>query len=229
MKHSIISQLVKKDLLIMRKTIFTLCVASLVFAGITGLLFGRIPHWAFINLAFILLMAPAVTCGLVLITKTIVMEKEKSTQLFIMSLPVTVKEFTLSKLLVNVPIFFTLWLLGSSLAFYFAFGLGFFPFGTLPFLSILFLGILVAYIGILCMSFVFQSHGVTAISNLIFSMGTAAYLWIIVYLDPIEMHIYGQVSLWNSTAISIVATQMMVALAAVLITWNIQTKKRDFI
>jgi len=94
-----------------------------------------------VNIAFTWLLGPAATCGIVLLMKTIVFEKEKSTQLFIMSLPVTVKEFTLAKLGVNVPVFAAFWLMVSGVAFYFAFGMGLFPYGTVPFITILFLGV----------------------------------------------------------------------------------------
>jgi len=229
MSTSIIPQLVRKDCLIMRKTILSFCLVSLAAIVITSLLFGSIPNWAFVNLAFMLLIAPVAACGIVLIMRSIVMEKVKSTQSFIMSLPVTVREFTMAKLLVNLPIFSVFWLLVSGVAFYFAFGLGVFPYGAIPFVTIIFLGIFVAYICILSASLLFQSHGITILSILIFELGTSAYLWIVVYLDPIANYIYGPVSVWNSTAITLITIQVLVAISMLLMTLHIQNKKRDFI
>jgi hypothetical protein len=60
-------------------------------------------------------------------------------------------------------------------------------------------------------------------------LGTPAYLWIIAYLEPINSHVYGQQMVWNSTAISIVVTQILIAVLILAITWIIQRKKRDFI
>lgn len=229
MSTSIVFQLVRKDFLMMRKMVVAFFMVGLVFIAITHLLFGRVPHLAFINLAFVLLMGPAVVCGIALIMRTIVMEKEKSTRLFIMSLPVTVKEFTLAKLLVNIPLFVAFWLLGSGVAFYFAFGLGAFPYGAMPFITMIFLGVLVAYLCILSTSLLSASHGMTVLANLIFALATSAYLWVIVYLDPIERHISGQVSVWNSTAIGIVITQVLMSVFVVWMTWHVHNKKRDFI
>lgn len=229
MSTSIIAQLVKKDLLIMRKMILIIVIVNILLVTITALLFGKIPHWAFINLAFMLLIAPSVTCGVALIMKTIVMEKVKSTQLFIMSLPVTVKEFTAAKSLVNIPVFFVLWLLGSGASFYFAFGLDVFPHGTIPFISMIFLGILLAYTCIFSTSLLSQSHGLTILSMPVFSLGTSAYLWVIVYQESIMNHIYGSVSVWNSTAIGIVLTQILATGLVLCLTFYIQNRKRDFI
>jgi len=229
MNSSIIPQLVRKDFLIMRKTILIFCLVSLVSIGILSVLFGRIPNWVLVNIAFIFLLAPAVTCGIVLLMKTIVFEKEKSTQLFIMSLPVTAKQLTLSKLLLNIPIFGAFWLAVSAVAFYFSFGLGVFPKGTVPFITIVFLGVFVAYTCILSVSLIFQSMPMSVLSIMIFELGTSAYLWAIVFLEPIQKHIYGSIMVWNSTAITIVVTQIVVAISILLMTLYIQSKKRSFI
>ncbi|WP_189419051.1 hypothetical protein [Cellvibrio zantedeschiae] len=229
MSTSIIPQLVIKDLLITRKIILIFCAINILFIAIVGVLFGRVPNWAFVNLAFVLLVAPLFTCGMVLVFRTIVMEKVKATQPFIMSLPVTVKEFTAAKLWVNLPIFCALWVLSCGVTFYFAFWLGVFPYGTLPFVTMIFLGALLAYICILSASLIFQSHGITIISILLFELATSAYLWILVYLKPIANHIYGPVSVWNSTAITVIASQIFAAIFVILMTIYIQNKKRDFI
>lgn len=229
MNSSIIPQLVKKDFLIMRKTILIFCLISLSSIAILSILFGRMPNWVLVNIAFMLLLAPAATCGIVLLMKTIVFEKEKSTQLFILSLPVTAKEFTKAKLLINLPVFGAFWLVVSAVAFYFAFGLGVFPQGTVPFITMVFLGVFVAYTCILSVSLLFQSMAITVLSIMIFELGTSAYLWVIVFLDPIQNYVYGPNSVWNSTAITIVATQTLVAIVTIVLTLHIQNKKQDFI
>ncbi|MES2673838.1 MAG: hypothetical protein V4660_06330 [Pseudomonadota bacterium] len=229
MSISIIPQLVKKDFLIMRKMNLIFCLVQLASILVVIILFGRVPNWAFYNLAFILLFAPGMTCGIVLIMRTIIMEKVKCTQSFIMGLPVTLKDFTVSKLLINIPIFTVFWLLASGVAFYLVFGLGVFPYGTVPFITMIFLGVFVAYTCILSASLIFQSHGITIFSIMAAEMGTSAYLWIVVYLEPIRSHVYSPKMVWNSTAITIVTTQVAIAICMILMTLHIQNKKRDFI
>jgi len=70
---------------------------------------------------------------------------------------------------------------------------------------------------------------ITVLSITIFELGTAAYLWLIAYLDPIANHIYAPNMVWNSTAITIVAAQIFLAVFTLLMTLCIQNKKRDFI
>ncbi|RYZ78734.1 MAG: hypothetical protein EOO68_39925 [Moraxellaceae bacterium] len=146
-----------------------------------------------------------------------------------MSLPVTVKEFTMAKLLVNIPVFTVFWLVITAVAFYFSFGFGVFPYGTIPFITMIFLGIYVAYVGILSAGLICQSYGITIIVMLGFELGTPAYLWIVAFLEPINHHVYDANMVWNSTAVGIVTTQIITAVALLVATWYIQTKKRDFI
>jgi len=229
MSISIVPQLVKKDLLLWRKMILIFGLVNFIAIGILAMLYGRVPNWVFSNLGFSLLIIPGAACGMALLMQTNVFEKVKSTQPFIMSLPVTVKEFTLAKLLVNIPVFTAFWLVMISASFYFCFGLGLFPMGALPFMVMVFLGIFVAYTLILSVSILFQSLGITVIAIMLFEMGTPAYLWTVVYLNPISDYIYGSEAVWNSTALTIVTIQVLVVIFTVSATYFIQSRKRDFI
>lgn len=229
MNTTIIPQLIKKDFMIMRKVILICGLVSLISVGIISILYGRIPNGILVNIGFTLLITPPVTCGTILLMQTNVFEKEKSTQSFIMSLPVTVKEFTMAKLLFNLPVFSAIWLLISGVAFYFCFRLGLFPLGTVPFITMVFLGVFVAYTCILSTSLLFQSLGITVLSIGIFEVGTSAYLWVITSLDPIKSTVYGPDIVWNSTAITVVTLQTVVAIFMIIGTLFIQNKKRDFI
>ena len=229
MSPSIVPQLVRKDFMIMGRTILIFCLISVVSMVLLTQLFGRIPNWVLLNFGFTFLVGPVGTLGIVLLMKTNVFEKEKATQSFIMSLPVTVKEFTRAKLWVNLPVFAVLWLMVSSIAFYFIFSHGLFPPGAMPFITMVFVGVFVAYTGILSTSLLSQSLGITILSILFFEMGTSAYLWAVAFLPSIGSHAYGATPVWNTTALAIVACQVVFALAAILITTIVQNGKRDFV
>ena len=229
MSASIIPQLVKKDFRLMRGTIMGFAVLSLVCIGILAFCHGRMPDWVLYNFGFILLVSPAGTCGIVVLMKTNVFEREKSTQPFIMSLPVTVKEFTQAKLLINLPVFAAFWAAISAAAFYFVFGFGLFPLSTLPFVVMVLMGGFVAYACILAVSLITQSLGITVLSIAIIEMVSSGYLWAIAYLDPVTHHAYGPNLVWSPEAIAIVATQAAVAVLVIAATLLVQNTKRDFI
>lgn len=229
MSHSIVTRLVLKDLYIMRKIIAVCMLVSLASFGVVSVLWGRLPNWALINIAFTLLAAPAATCGIVLLVKTNVLEKEKATQSFIMSLPVTARQFVLAKLLANVPVFTVIWLAVTAVALFFSFGLELFPLGTLPMLLMIFLGVYVAYTCILSVSLITQSLGATILSILGFEIATVATLWTIGFQKPIAENVYGTHPVWNGMSVSVVAAQLAVIVLVLVGTWMVQSRKRDFV
>ena len=229
MSQSIVPQLVGKDLRLMSPIILGFVVVSAVFIAILSLICGHVPVPVVANLGFIMVIGPAATCGIVVLMKTNVFEKEKSTQPFIMSLPITVKEFTRAKLLVNLPVFGLFWAAVSAVGFYFAFGRGLFPLGAVPFVTMVFLGGFVAYTCILAVSLIFQSMPITVLMIALFEVATSGYLWTVVFLKPIAQHVWGPQPVWNATAMAIVAAQVLVAVSVIVATSLIQNTKRDFI
>ncbi|ESQ75506.1 ABC-2 transporter permease [Asticcacaulis sp. AC402] len=229
MSTSIVPQLVVKDLRLLRRVILAFVVVTLVFIAILAAIWDHIPVVVQGNFGFILLIGPAGTCGIVMLMKTNVFEREKSTQAFIMSLPVTVKEFTRAKLWVNLPVFGLFWAVISAVGFYFAFARGLLPLGGVPFVSMVFLGGFVAYTCILSVSLLSQNLGVTVLCIALFEVATSAYLWAVAFLQPISDHIWGAQAVWNPTAVTIVAAQVLVAVSVIVATLLVQNTKRDFI
>lgn len=48
-------------------------------------------------------------------------------------------------------------------------------------------------------------------------------------MGPIAQHVWGPEPVWNATAISIVAAQVLVAVSIIGVTLLVQNTKRDFI
>ncbi len=225
MNTSIVSQLVRKDFLLWRRLIlifYGLSVAAIALAWL-------LPDRLLLNLGFTLVIAPLGTLGVVLLIQTNVFEKARNTQLFIMSLPVTARQFTVAKLLVNVPTFGALWLVTTVAIFAYAFGLGLLPPGAIPVVAIVCLGVFVAYTGILSVSLLTQSLGVTILGILFFETATSAYVWTLVLFGPIGRHVYGPVAVWDAGAVGVLVAQALVAVAAIAATLLVLTRRRDFV
>jgi hypothetical protein len=225
MNTSIVSQLVRKDFLLWRRLIlifYGLSVAAIALAWL-------LPDRLLLNLGFTLVIAPLGTLGVVLLIQTNVFEKARNTQLFIMSLPVTARQFTVAKLLVNVPTFGALWLVTTVAIFAYAFGLGLLPPGAIPVVAIVCLGVFVAYTGILSVSLLTQSLGVTILGILFFETATSAYVWTLVLFGPIGRHVYGPVAVWDAGAVGVLVAQALVAVGAIAATLLVLTRRRDFV
>ncbi|MFZ4575950.1 MAG: hypothetical protein ACOYN0_16280 [Phycisphaerales bacterium] len=229
MNTPIIARLVIKDFMIWRKLILSFFAVFVACLALVVVLHDRIPSHVFLNLGFTLLVTPTATLGIVLLMQTNVFERAKSTQHFIMSLPVTATDFTLAKLCVNIPVFTVAWLAMAITGFSFAFGIGMLPPGTAPYTTIVFLGVFVAYVGVLSVSLISQSLGVTVGAILFFDVLTPAYLWAILYIEPIGSVLNGPAVVWNSAEIGIIGLHVAAIVAAVAGTLLFQSRKRDVV
>jgi len=227
MNIPLIYQLVLKDLRLWRRLILIFAAAAIGCVGLLALLYDRIPQSVFMNLGLTLVLTPLGTLGIVLLIQTCVFEKAKSTQKFIMSLPVTATDFAVSKLLVNIPIFAVGWLALVAVACSFVYQKGVLPVGSVPYVTMIFFGVFVAYLGILCVSLLCQTLGLTIISIMVFEVLTSAYLWLLTLVPSIGGYLYGKTVVWNAASWMVILVQVAVGVAFVAGTLMIKCRQRD--
>lgn len=222
-RGNVVRQLVLKDLRIMRGAFVGYCAGGLVALAIV--MFGG----EALGMAGVILFVTAIaSAGIHAVMATVVEERQKQTLPFIMSLPVTVRQYTSAKILANLLLFGLLWLTLSA-ATYIVYVGDSLPHGSIPFLTIVNMGILLAFVIILTVALVGEST-VAAIAGVVLgNIGTQMYLWIVVDLYGIRSVIGGSRAVWTPTAVGILTTQAVLALVLVAATFVIQSRKTDFL
>lgn len=224
MTRSIVPQLVRKDLQIMKSAVLAwwaggiAAIAATVIAGSRFFIFGMI--------LFVSCMAGA---GVHAVIMSVVEERREKTLAFIMSLPITVKEYTTAKLIANLAIFLTVWTTLSAASLVIFLGPGGMPDGALPFVVIVLVGILLAYTVILATSLISESIGWSIASMVVANLGTQLFLWWVASFDGIKSVVGGTVAVWNRTAISVLGGQIAVIVGLVALTYALQARKSDFV
>jgi hypothetical protein len=225
MSQSIVSQLVFKDLHIMRTYMLLYWVGGLGSIALVVLVGGE----AVGVVGFILFVSAMAGAGIHALYQTIVEEKLKLNLPFIMSLPVTVKEYTIAKLIANLLMFGSVWLTLSAASFIIFVGDDGMPEGTMPFLSITLVAIFLAYTVMLMTFVVTGSQGYAIFAMVFANIGTQACLWLVADLYPIRAFIGGNEAVWNTTAVSILLAEVAIVIALLVFTVFAQFRKRDFI
>ncbi|MCA9735867.1 ABC-2 transporter permease [candidate division KSB1 bacterium] len=225
MTHSIVYKLIRNDLKINRKPIVLWLIAAALGIVITY----SIPGLVAANIGFSLLASAIIGLGIHMLSHTVLYDSLKGTHIFILSLPVNFKQYTLAKLSVNMLVFYGMWLLFSVACLYVTFSHDIFPMGSLPMMLIVLLSILPFYSIILSICIITQSIGYTVVSTVSLSFATSAYLWKIVYLDSIGDYVWGNQPAWNSTVFSIIIAQLVITIVFHVFTYIIQSKKKDII
>ncbi len=224
MSDSIVRHLVVKDLRLMRIPILCywaggfLSIAVAVFGGETlGLM------------AFILFVSTLGATGIHAIMATVVEERRAHTLAFVMSLPVTIRQYSLAKLMANMLMFVGVWVTLSIASFIVFLGDDGMPDGTIPFAVILLLAILAAFTMMLSISLVSESIGWAITGSVIFNLGTQLFLWWVADLYPIRSTIGGPEPVWNATAVGIIGGQLATVGLIIGGTYLAQARKRDFV
>lgn len=225
MTQPMIYKLVSNDLKINRIPILLWLLAA--FAGI--LVAYLIPGLVAANIGFSLLASAIIGAGIHMIAHTILLDKAKGTHIFIMSLPLNFKQYTIAKLSVNMVVFYSMWALLSVACFYVTFSRGIFPLGSLPMMCMVLLSILPAYSLILSVCIITQSIGYTAFATVSSGFVTPAYLWAVVYLDSVGNYVWGNQAVWNATVYSVIIAQLLISILLPALTVMVQFRKKDFI
>jgi len=201
-----------------------------MLAAIVGILVAYlIPGLVAANIGFSLIVSALIGVGIQMISHTVLLANVKGTQIFILSLPINFKQYSIAKFSVNILVFLGMWILLSAAAIYVTFSQSIFPIGSLPMILLVLLSILPVYSMILSICVITQSIGYTAATTLTASLATTVYLWKIVYLESVGNYVWGNQAVWNNTIYSVMILQIMLTIIIPVLTILFQFKKRDII
>ncbi len=222
--NAIISKLVWKDLLIMKMPTFWwwVCGILAIAVAVTG---GQ----ALLNLSIILFISGMAGVGIHTIMRTVVEERREKTLPFIMSLPITISDYTSAKLISNLLIFGVVWGTLSLATYVMIFTSDVLPVGNIPFLTIVFATIFLANIIVLTISLVTETIGGCIAAIIGANIGAQLFLWAVVDLDGIRSTINGPEAVWSETALVVLAVQLLIIILLVGFAYVFQTRKKDFI
>ncbi len=216
--------LVKKDWRLYRNHIVISTLAGVVALGLClkgGEVAGSIGAvWIFTALVIIGCMLPM---------SAIVNERKKQTLPFIMSLPISVREYTAAKLLSSVGMFLTPWLMLLAATVALIEVRDFLPKGSIPFAVIVLLLPFIGFALITGCALVGETEG-WAIAATVACNSSYWLVWFMIARTPGMMDLAkGNVAVWNSQLLWIVAGELGLIAAALLLTFYLQSRKTDFI
>jgi len=223
MTTSIISQLVRKDLHIMRKSILWWWAG-----GVAAIIIAVLSSQTFI-FSMILFIACMMGAGIHMAIRTVVEERREQTLAFIMSLPITVKEYTSAKLIANLAVFLSVWLTLSGASFVIFLGSDSLPIGAIPFVIIVLVGIFLGNTLVLATSLITESMGWAIGSTVVANLGNQIFLRWVAALPGISSMIGGDIVAWNQTVMIVIAGQLIATIALLATAYAFQVRKTDFI
>lgn len=179
-------------------------------------------------LCVILLCMVIVGVGAQLAFATTINERKEQTLAFVMSLPVSWREYTAAKILANLIIFLIVWLPLTAGAL----GVLLLPgaaHGLLPFTAIMAVEMLVTTTLIVVAGIITESQAWTTAGIFISSLGINVLGYVFAHLHGISMYMWGTRVQWSPTAWIILFCELLTVALLLGVTFYIQSRKTDFL
>ena len=189
-----------------------------VFTGKAGFVLG-----------VILLVGALVTISMQMAITTVINERKEQTLAFVMSLPVSPREYTTAKILANLLIFLLAWaviLLGALALILLAPGI---PHGILPFAVIMIAELLVTGCLIFSVAIMTESQPWTIAALLVGEFAFNLVGYAVAHTHGIAAYMEGAHVYWNAASVAILGTELVLVALLLGLTFFVQGRKTDFL
>jgi hypothetical protein len=220
---SIVRELIIKDLQIMK--VPAICywlggIAAIVLAVVWGDSAGTI--------AFILFISALFATGVHAAMQTVTEERREQNLPFIMSLPITITDYTKAKMAANLLLGGGIWITLSAASYVIFIG-DVMPQGTIPFMTIILVQVLLAYIIILTTTMVFQGLAPAIVAVVAANLCSQGLIWWISDFHGVRSTVNGTEAIWNGTYLTVLSLQVAAIGALIGGTFWAQARKTEFL
>jgi ABC-type transport system involved in multi-copper enzyme maturation permease subunit len=218
-----VRSLIFKDWYFQRKAILLSLAGGLASLGIV--IFGGNVGF-YIGLIFLITIMIAI--GATLVMGTLVGERENQTLAFVMSLPVSYREYSTAKILGNLLIFVPFWLtlVAGSLALIVAAPT---IHGLFAFTVIMAVEILTSTCLMIAVALVTESKGWTISAMMVGNLGINVVGYIVAHVPGIKDGMFGTVIQWRPAATISLAIEFALIALFIVGAFYIQSRKKDFL
>ncbi len=221
--RSIIRELVVKDLRIMK--IPALCYW---LGGLSAIALAVLWGDAAGTVSFILFVSALFATGVHAAMQTVTEERREKNLPFIMSLPITIADYTKAKMAANLILGGGIWLTLSAASYVIFIG-NVMPHGAIPFMTIILVQVLLAYIVILTTAMVFSGLAPAITAIVAANLGSQALLWWISDFHGVRSTVNGMEAIWNGTYGTVLGLQWATIGALIGLTFYAQSRKTEFL
>ena len=224
MNYAIIAQLINKDWQLYRWPL-----VAYVLLGFASLWIFTLGNMVAVNIGAVVLISILAVIGIHMVFENILQERKEQTLAFVMSLPVSFREYTTAKVLsIGIvaggawgALFFTILGLIALLEPV--------PDGVIPYFVMVMLYMLLIYIVLMAVALVTESEAATVVIMVILNCCISIFMIGMATNEQIGPHIEGPVAVWNATSIGIVSAELALIALSIYLTFYFQGKKRSYL
>jgi len=224
MNSSILHHLVLKDWYLHRAGI----IGAMGLGAIALLLIGVNSKTAF-YVGSILLITAVIGVGIYLVFMTTIQEKKDKTLPFVMSLPISARQYTRAKLLANLLIFILPWSIFMTATIVVIAARETLPNGLIPLAVLSLTEIFAAFSLLLGIALVTESEGWTITALVVGNLSFNFFLYFVSQIPSIGPHIEGPIAVWSPAVFWVLFVEIVTIVLTLGLTFYFQGRKKDFI
>lgn len=207
MSGSVVKKLVFKDVYLHRFMLILALAFGLVSVIVSGT--GRIAF----NVGSVFYLSTVIAFGVILVMYGIAQERKDKALLFVLSLPVSPKQYLQAKMLSTLTIFFVPWLVLTAGAVVMML-VTIIPDGLVPFFILVSTFLLMNFTVILCVALVTVNELAITSTVILTNMSVTLFFILLGSIPAIQMHTGDNVLVWSHQFFTVLASEIVVMLIA---------------
>lgn len=224
MNFNMIKRLIFKDWYLQRVLIPLSLLGGA--AALATILYGGRPGFI---LGLILLITVLVTTSAMLTMNMTVLERKEQTLPFVMSLPISYRDYTAAKLLGILGSFLVPWSLFMVASFTILALAPTHSQGLIPYVAIMGTEILVSTSLITAVGLITESQGWAITAMMIGNVALNAFGYLVAHLDGVSRYMFGPVARWTPLAAGLLFAECATIALMLGGTFLVQSRKKDFL
>lgn len=224
MSHTMVQRLIYKDWYFNRWAI-----AAMVGAGLVSLVPIAVGGTGAFYAGSILLISALISVGIQVVFTTVLYERDHQTLAFVMSLPVSAREYTTAKLAANLAIFVGAWVMLVVGAVAVIAGRPAIPDGLIPFTVVVLFQIFVGYVLLLAVALARESQawaiGAIVAGNFLLQ----GVMYWISHVPAVEATLKTDTIAWHHPIPAFLGAELAAIVLVVALTYYLQSRKTDFL
>jgi ABC-2 type transport system permease protein len=224
MNYFLIQKLIAKDWHFQRSSLIWFLLTGVVLVLMLG-----VPGEIWFAIGGIGLLTLTITVGALIVSTTIVGERSSQTLVFLMSLPISMREYTTAKLLGNFSIYFVPWLTLLFATVVVILNRPNLPDGLVAYALIVLVQLLINYCLVLCAALTTESQAGVTVAILVGNLALQAFLMLVPGMKAVSSIIGGSSVAWNSTLSLILGLQVGLIVVLLVGTYLLQLRKTNFL
>lgn len=219
----VVRKLIFKELYVYRWMALIGAVSAI--AAAVACSFGEIAF----NVGSLTWITVVIAWGVMLAIYGVMQERKEQTLQFVMSLPLSVREYVFAKLAGLLLTYLIPWLAAAGSAVVLVLAAPQIPDGLLPYVVLLSFFMLANFSVVLCGALHARSEALVSAAIIVTNMAVSLFMFIVGALPGIKNHLEGPVPVWNQTFFNVLLVELIVLVIAVTLPLATVARRRDFI